>query len=63
VRLDTASDPFECLERDDVPPRQRQAIELELAAVAQTGPQAAGESSQQYALRVEAKIRQLIEQG
>ena len=54
-----SSDPLACLARDDLPPFQRQAIELELQAVAQTGPKNASESAKSYAQRVQATLRRL----
>jgi hypothetical protein len=53
---------FDVLERDDVPPRQRQAIELELKATAQTGPQRPGESKEAYQARWMAKLEELVEE-
>jgi hypothetical protein len=55
------SDPLACLERDDAPPRQRYAIELELRAVAQTGPKLPAESSNAYRARVLETLQRLIE--
>ena len=56
------SDPFECLSRDDLPERQRQAIELELSAVAQTGPQRPGEPRESYSRRVRETMQRLADQ-
>jgi hypothetical protein len=53
------SDPFACLERDDVSPLQREAIELELRAVAATGPQEPSKSGELYKRRLHETLARL----
>jgi predicted RecB family nuclease len=54
------NDPFDVLARDDVLPRQRLAIELELRAVAQTGPKTSGQSADAYSQRFEDSLCALV---
>jgi predicted RecB family nuclease len=54
------NDPFDVLTRDDILDEQRVAIELELQAVAQTGPRKSGEDAEAYSHRVEQKLRSIV---
>jgi hypothetical protein len=56
------SSPFDALERDDLREDQRRAIELELAAVAQTGPCRSGEPASSYRGRVLTTLERLIKE-
>jgi hypothetical protein len=47
--------------RDDLLPRQRQLIELELTATARTGPPRPGEGDEAYSQRTRETLRHLIE--
>jgi hypothetical protein len=55
-------DPFAALEHDDLREDQQHAIELELAAVAQTGPRRTDESASSYRARVEKTLERLIKE-
>jgi predicted RecB family nuclease len=54
------NNPFDVLTRDDILDEQRVAIELELQAVAQTGPRKSGEDAEAYSHRVAQKLRSIV---
>jgi len=56
-------DPFECLLHNELPDRQRHAIELELTATARTGPRKRGESAEGYARRRDEVLWDVVASG